>query len=60
MKTESQSESRVHELRERVKEFFFNISGLFTDARNRRAVVASSVVMIAQYVCHNHNLQSLC
>ncbi|KAH0274212.1 MFS general substrate transporter, partial [Aureobasidium melanogenum] len=32
----------------RIHEFFSNIFGLFRDGRNRRAVVASSVVMIAQ------------
>lgn len=32
----------------RVYEFFSNIGGLFSDGRNRHAVIASSVVMIAQ------------
>lgn len=37
----------------RVSEFFSNIGGLFSDGRNRHAVLASSVVMIAQYSSHS-------
>ncbi|CAD0095548.1 unnamed protein product, partial [Aureobasidium vineae] len=49
--------SKFHELCSRVYEFFSNIFGLFRDGRNRRAVVASGVVMIAQhkYLCLSRN-----
>lgn len=43
------STSKVYELRSRVFEFFANILRLFRDGRNRHAVVASGIVMIAQY-----------
>ena len=39
----------------RISEFFSNILGLFSDGRNRHAVLASSVVMIAQYASYGIN-----
>lgn len=45
-----------HEFFYRVHEFFSKIFGLFQDGRNRRAVVASSVVMISQYVSRHPDL----
>ncbi|KAG9944286.1 MFS general substrate transporter, partial [Aureobasidium melanogenum] len=44
----TESTSNVLELGSRVFEFFANILGLFRDGRNRHAVVASGIVMIAQ------------
>ncbi|KAH0271671.1 MFS general substrate transporter, partial [Aureobasidium melanogenum] len=48
MELQADSHSKFQELCFRVYEFFSNILGLFRSARNRRAVIASSVVMIAQ------------
>lgn len=45
----TESTSNVLELGSRLFEFFANILGLFKDGRNRHAVVASGIVMIAQY-----------
>ncbi|KAH0364808.1 MFS general substrate transporter, partial [Aureobasidium melanogenum] len=48
MELQADPDSKFQELCFRVYEFFSNILGLFRNARNRRAVIASSVVMIAQ------------
>ncbi|KAH0031911.1 MFS general substrate transporter, partial [Aureobasidium melanogenum] len=40
--------SKILQFGSRVLEFFVNILGLFQDSRNRHAVVASGIVMIAQ------------
>ena len=45
---EDNANSDPEGLYSRLSEFFSNIDGLFSDGRNRHAVIASSVVMIAQ------------
>lgn len=49
---ESNANSDSQGLYSRVSEFFSNIGGLFSDGRNRHAVLASGVVMVAQYASH--------